>query len=79
MLLGRELLLLVQKSMSDFPAVMSLKGESDVDLDGGISLTTVSLMAQVDPSGWLRAMMFMFHHEMEIDEAAVVGYIKRRV
>ena len=49
-LLGRELLLLVQKIMSAFPAITSSREENDVELDGGIFPTAVSLMAQVDPS-----------------------------
>ena len=36
-------------------------------------------MAQVDPSAWLHAMMFLSHHKMESDEEAAVGYIKRMV
>ena len=76
-LLGRELLLL--KFMSAFPVFTRLREESDVELNVGISLIAVSLMAQVDPSSWSRVMMFLFHHEMDINKADVVEYIKRRV
>ena len=71
-LLGRELLVLLQKIMSAFPAVVSLREGSHVWLDCGI-------MAQVGPSSWSRVMVFLFHHDMEIDEAAVIEYIMRRV
>ena len=65
--------------MSAFPAVVSLREELDDELDGGISFTTTMLMTRTDPFSWLHAMMFSYHHEMEIDEAVVVEYIKRRV
>ena len=46
--LGREMLLLVQKIMSTFPTVVSLREGSNIELDGGIFSTDVSLMAQVE-------------------------------
>ena len=49
-----------------------LERGGNVGLGGGVSLTATSLVAQVDPSGWSHAMVFLFHHKMEIDEAAIV-------
>ena len=37
------------------------------------------LVAQVDPSGWLRAGVFLFHHKLECGEAAIMEYIRGRV
>ena len=44
-----------------------------------VFLGTGSLVAQVDPFCWSHAGVFLFHHDMECDEAAVVEYIKGRV
>ena len=35
-----------------------------------------SLVAQVDLSGWLRAGVFLFHHELGCDEATTVECIR---
>ena len=44
---------------------------------GGVVFSgTLQLVAQVDPSGWLRAVVFLFHHELECDEPAVMEYTR---
>ena len=34
------------------------------------------LVVQMDLSGWLRAEVFLVHHELKCDEAATVEYIR---
>ena len=63
--------------MSAVPAVMSLRVGGNVGSVGGAPLNAVSPVAHADPSGWLRAWLFLFHYKMEIDEAAVMEYITR--
>ena len=61
--------------MSIVPGVMSLREGHDV-VGGGVFSGALSLVAQVDPSGWSRAGMFLFHHEIKCDEAAAMEYIR---
>ena len=64
--------------MSIVPGVMSLREGHD-DVGGVVFSSALSLVVQVDPSGWSRAGVFLFHYEMECDEAAVVEYIRGRM
>ena len=61
--------------MDFVPGVLSLKdGPGDV---GGVMLSIApSLVAQVDLSSWLRAGVFLFHHEFECDEPAIMEHIR---
>ena len=63
--------------MNVVPSVTSLReGHGAV---GGVVFSGASrLMAQVDPSGWLHAGVFLFHHKLECDEAVVMEYIRGR-
>ena len=43
---------------------------------GGVVFScALRLVAQVNPSGWLRAGVFLFHHELECDEAAALNIL----
>ena len=64
--------------MSIVPGLIILK-ERHGAVGGVVFSGALSLVAQVDPSGWLRDGVFLFHHELECDEAAVMEYIRGRV
>ena len=64
--------------MSIVPSVTSLREGYGAVCDVVFSGAS-SLVAQVDPSGYFRDGVFLFHHELECDEAAVVEYIMGRV
>ena len=55
--------MLIQYIMSVVPGVMSLREGHDV-VGGGVFSGAASLVVQVDPSGWSRAGVFLFHYEM---------------
>ena len=50
--------------MDVIPSVASLR-EGHGSVGGVVFSDTSRLVAQVDPSGWLHAGVFLFHHELE--------------
>ena len=64
--------------MNVVPDVTSLR-EGHGNVGGAVFSGTSRLVAQVDPSGWLRAGVFSFHHKLECGKAAFMEYIRGRV
>ena len=64
--------------MDTVPGVSSLK-DGPGAVGGVVFSGAPDLVAQVDLSGWLRAGVFLFPHELERDEADAMDYIRGRV
>ena len=61
--------------MDVVPGISSLK-DGPGAVSGAVFSGAPCLVLQVDLSGWLGAGVFLFHHELECDEATAMKYIR---